>query len=262
MKTCFYYYLIEPVRDTVKDDGQNIAFEVPVEDFPVKAAFLTYEDGQPKAFRFEISSLETESIPEAILDVIHASKEHFLTSLQVSYERSARYSEVALWNFVESEAGPSLNVSFSERLNPPTHDILKSIFISGMKHRHLLQLLAHGADTHFPMPIRFLSLYKLVEHRFKREGKWNKDDLKSFLKPYDEIWKGKGFSKAADNLIHDIRDRCAHARMNSDELGIVTLNRRDAAEVEKVMTEMLSVGRKIVSDLTNGAIGFGVHTGA
>ena len=66
--------------------------------------------------------------------------------------------------------------------------------------------MADGVDKHLPLPYRILSLYKIIELKFKSNGRWKEGALKNFLQPNAENFKKKDFTKNSKNTIRSIRD--------------------------------------------------------
>jgi hypothetical protein len=254
---CFFYYLIEPVRNRVADDGQHILFEC-IDGHPIKIAFLTYEDNQPMALRFEFNVVEEGKIPDSTLDIMHTAKEHFLSTFQLVCGESIHYFDATMCQYLKLNSKPDLNlqIQIQKQSYSTNKELLRNCFTKGMKHHHLLQLLAHGTNIYVPLPLRYLSLFNLFEHKFKTKGKWNKNKVIEFLEPYKQKWEAKKINKSPYALIHDIRDRCTHAKTNSDRLGIISLKRKDTVDIVNILPDMSEMGQKIIEDLTNKAFQF------
>ncbi|MFA6238136.1 MAG: hypothetical protein WC635_12455 [Bacteriovorax sp.] len=253
MKKCYFYFLIKPLNEQVIDDNTNIGFEIKIQNHNIALAFLQHSDGQPKALRFEVGNLEKEDISEQALNVIHSSKEHFLSIMRMNYDPDLEFLEKAIWHYTEVSNKPDLNLKFKEALSPPNAEAIKNVFINTASHRKLVKLLTDGVSTRLPLKFRYLSLYKIVEFKFLKRGKWQTGELKLFLSKYESKIDSKFFKRPLFNTIHDIRDRCAHFKTNGDGLGISSLNRKDEMEIQSIIEILVEVARDIVNTELSGS---------
>ncbi|MFK7827514.1 MAG: methylamine utilization protein MauJ [Oligoflexales bacterium] len=248
---CFYYYFFNPVPDSVEDNNSNLALRIDIKNTPLELAVITFDDASPKAIRFEIKGLKNEKIPTDILEKIESLKEHYLSVMQLTFDPSIRYFHRPIWNFVDDNSGPSLNCSLRFE-GAPDYSNQQQVFLATYNKRSLLQLLANGNDNAIPLPFRYLSLYKILEHKFKKKGKWKKEQFKEFLNSFAEKWMQLDFQKSIQKHIHCLRDRCAHAKTNSDQIGISTLSRESSVEVEKAISVLVDMGKVIVGSECDG----------
>ena len=109
----------------------------------------------------------------------------------------------------------------------------------------MLKLLSDAQLSSLPIQYRYLSLYKIFELEFKFGRKWKKglDDL---LSPYQERYKElKVSDRALRNVIHELRDKCAHIKTGSnDDLGIVEMDHADI----KVVSTLMPLLMRIIAD--------------
>lgn len=252
---CYYYRLFFPIRDIITDTGPiNVGFEADCADRDLKIALLQYEDCQLKALRYEIFGLKEKIIPLEIWDIIYATQEHFLSVVRMNYDLDCRYDGRPMWNFVEDNQDPTFSITSQTTLSPPNLELLKNVFVNGMPYRSHLRMLADGIDPHLPLTFRYLSLYKIIEYRFKSKGHWLKKDFRTFLAPYNKKIQDKGIAKELLNLVHDIRDRCAHVKTNSDKFALTHLNRSDAVVIEEIMPVMIEIAAAILNAKAEGKV--------
>lgn len=250
----YFYFLIKPIRELVVDNDTSIGLEIEIQNHNVKMGLLQYEDGQPKALRFEINNLSKEEIPEHIMDIIHASKEHFLSIVRMNYDHEFEFLDKAIWSFHDTDKGPALNIKFTEEFFPPDLESIKNVFINSIGHRNLIKLLTDGTNTRLPLKFRFLSLYKIIEFKFLKNGKWKIDELKTYLLPYEHNLSSKKLRRPFYNLLHDIRNRCAHFKTNGEGLGISALKRKDEMEINDILEELISATTSIVNAELQGKV--------
>ncbi len=127
-----------------------------------------------------------------------------------------------------------------------------------MGYRPLIKLLADAQMPSLPLQYRYLSLYKILELEFRMAGRWV--GLQKLLVLYDDDYKALNIStRSLPNLIHEMRDKCAHIKVDgNDDLGIVGLDGPDA----KIVAELAKLLRRILTNyLTSRAMGLTfVHT--
>ena len=88
-KICLYYWLFEPLHEDFLDTSDSVpVFKVPVRDRDSStehqlAVFADLE-GRLNYARLKLNGLEEEKIPEGLQPMVHAVKEHLLTTLIAS----------------------------------------------------------------------------------------------------------------------------------------------------------------------------------
>ena len=88
MLTCFYYWLIQPLREEFHDSADSgPAFEVPitVEHGTLTLGMFVDAGGVPEYARLTIPNLSEEVIPDKLLPVLQAVKEHLVSTLRLTY---------------------------------------------------------------------------------------------------------------------------------------------------------------------------------
>src|SRR5215469_16193382 len=105
---------------------------------------------------------------------------------------------------------------------------IRNVLVGSMGHQPLIKLLADAQMPLLPLQYRYLSLYKILELEFRLAGRWI--GLQKLLEPYYDDYKGLNISmRSLPNLIHEMRDKCAHIKLGgNDSLGIIGLEGADA----------------------------------
>ena len=115
-------------------------------------------------------------------------------------------------------------------------------------------MLIDGLDGHIPLQYRYLSLFKIIELNFKIGKKWKSEQLKDTLKPFEAIFNQEGFAKTLYNLIHELRDKCAHIKTGKDIFGVTHLNQKEVAQVEKALPIMVNICISVLNVKSEGKI--------
>ena len=219
---------------------------------------LFTEKGLPRYIRFEIPNLSKDEIPEDLLPVIQAAKEHFLSVMRLTYRPDAVFFSPPIWSFVDENKPYSVGVGITERISaaPFNIEVAKNIFTGSFDQREELRLLVDGSDSRLPLQYRYLSLYKILELKFKKKDKWIKNELNAALETYKDVFKKKKIPLSSH--IHALRDRCAHIKTGKKEMfGVTHLNHKAAVEVEAILPILGDLCVSIINDRANGK--FSVH---
>ena len=145
---------------------------------------------------------------------------------------------------------PSLNFQISEiagaQADVPAENI-RNVLVATMGYRPLIKLLADAQMPLLPEQYRYLSLYKILELEFRVAGRWI--DLRKLLEPYEDDYKALNISaRPLLNLIHEMRDKCAHIKVGgNDSLGILGLDGPDA----RIVTALIKLLRRILINYFN-----------
>jgi len=97
-----------------------------------------------------------------------------------------------------------------------------------------MKLLSDAQDERLPLQYRYLSIYKLLEMEYKREGRWKQEFERAANKSEAEF-KNLGIKMKPVNYIHYLRDRCAHIKTNREAYGVTQLSRKDMVEISKFL---------------------------
>jgi hypothetical protein len=107
-----------------------------------------------------------------------------------------------------------------------------------------------------PPEYRFLSLYKLLEMQFRRRGEWNEAKLQKYLLPLAPEFAQRGFKETPLQLLHEVRDKCAHVRTGKrrEVLGVSELNHRQLVRVLKILPILGKACAAVLHDASSGQV--------
>lgn len=256
--TCLYYWLVETIRNKFLDTSESLpAFEIPIEsDFGTcEFAVFVSDDGKPEYARLTIPNLVKEKIPSEMLPMIQAVKEHFLSILRITYYSDATLFPRPIWTFQEDPTSYTMGLEIRQFTNRFFDiDRTKQLFIGGFPYREEIRLFIDGHDHRIPLQYRYLSLYKIIELHYKKQGIWQEDKLDTLLSKYSTSFTEIAGSKKPANHIHMLRDKCAHIKTGSSKevLGVTHLNHKEAATVEKTMPILSDICIEILNERTDG----------
>ncbi len=183
--TCFYYWLVEPANNGFLDTSdKQPAFEIPIESNCGKYQFALFVSKKniPEYGRLSIYNLNQEIIPEEILPIIQEVKEHFLSILRITYNGEVTLFPFPLWTFVKDISSYSFGLDI-QNISYSKFDIerAKRLFIGSFEYRDELRLFIDGYDKRIPLQYRYLSLYKIIELEFSKQGDLEESKLEEFL---------------------------------------------------------------------------------
>lgn len=265
MLTCHYYWVFEPIRGRILDTPDKIPvtlIQVPFLGTQYELSVFCDSKMVPDFARLIIPDLSTEEIPEKFRPLLLMSKEHLLSCLKLTYAHDIEMFPNSIWAFVDAtkpyHLGFDLTKNFEEK--PLDADTLKNFFSASFSFRDEVRLILDGSDAKIPLQYRYLSLYKLLEIEFKQSGAWDYTALNSALDTYRNDFKELGFETKPSNLLHEIRDKCAHIKTGRQQemLGVTHLNFIEAERVEKLLPILRDVCRDILNQKAAG-FGFGTH---
>lgn len=254
---CYYYWLVEPLRKTFHNSSEDTPiFEIPItcHDRVCKAAVFVDEIGLPLHVRLEIPQLEREEIPETLFPIIQITKEHMLSVLRLTYHRNASFFPRPIWTFVKDEYPLSIGLQFSEVAGKFSFDAerVRRVFIGTFDNRVDIKLLADGQDQHTPLQYRYLSLYKILEKKFKKNRNWQKAELKYFLTQFETDFKNIGVTKEPHKYVHELRDKCAHIKTNREFEGVTHLNHLEVGKIEAALPIVMKACITIINEAAEG----------
>lgn len=255
-RTCYYYWLVEPVGQGLTDDGTNApAWELPIRTKlgETSLALFVGASALPTHARMTIPGLVDDALPGALLPILQTAREHLLTVLRLTLRDEVVLFPHPLWMFANDGDPPSVNLAIQIEEGPPAFDVEAAgrLFGGSFEHREHLRLLADGGTRSLPLQFRFLSLYRLLELELRHQGKWDEQRLESLLAPHADRFREAGFSRSPVNTLHELRDACAHIRSGRG-LGVTHLNHREAVRVEKALPILLDVCADVLNDAAKG----------
>ena len=239
-----YSYFVFKTREKYFDDG-NVNYFFDKYLFLNNSQYrvsLIYEDAQIIMARICKSGLKEKFIPTKIQSDITILKEHLLTSINIHFDPYARI-RFNMHQFIEEGGKPDINILLDDgtkKKNQISANEFSDIFLDTFDYGNELKLLSDAQKTYVPVQFRYLSLYKWLELEFKTKGRWNNSFI-SFTDQVEDEFQKRNFSKKKfSNYLHDIRDKCAHIKSNSDALGVTSLSYEDEKKVIE-FTKFLSI---------------------
>ncbi len=258
MKTCFYYWLVEPVANEVTDDpSRSPAFNIPIDYDGAKYDFALFLNSAnlPEFGRLTILNLREENIPESLLPLLQIAKEHLLSTLRFTFDINTTLFPYSIWTYTQNGKPHSLRLQLTIH-EDQTFDVKRAenFFGATFSHREELRLLIDGTDARIPLQYRFLSLYKILESEFKMGGKWIHRRLDAFLNSYQPDFSHLGIVKKPSKFLHELRDRCAHIRTGKKQevFGVTHLNHKEATLVQKILPLLARISRDVINTSANG----------
>ena len=210
---CFYYWLLQPPARRIADkEGRSPTFEVTIKfrDQDYNVALFSDVDCRPEFVRLTIPGLEEERIPDDLLPFIQLVREHMLTTLRLAYDENARFFPFHFWNFKPEGHTPTTDMEIELNLRPTLNpELLRNLFTSSLNHREEFRLFNNGTNEGIPAQYHFLSLYKLLEMRFKKQGQWQQG-FSELIEAFGAKFEQKQLSGNPISLIHSLRGQvCA-----------------------------------------------------
>lgn len=262
MYYCLYYWIIAPLRGGIDDAPERVpAFLLSIQSLDQKTYELSLycdKDGNPEFARCRIPDLESEVIPGAVLPLLQSLKEHLLSVLRLTYRSDVMLAQPsAAWSFIKNgqpaKVGLLIDAFGGSKYEPEN---TRALFVHSFEYRELMRLFVDGIDDRLPLQYQFLSLYKLLELRFRTHGRWNKKDLASLLGRYAEDFKAHGFHGEPAAAVHELRDKCAHIRTGSkgkrEVLGVTHLNLPEISRVERMLPVLRAVCASSINERVAG----------
>lgn len=256
--TCLYYWLVEPTRDVFLDTSESQpAFELQIESDwgENKFALFVSDDKIPEYARLTIPNLEEEKIPEEILPMIQAVKEHLLSILRITYYENVTLFPTSVWTFLEDISSYSMGLEIQKFSNYKIDiDRAKRLLVGSFPYREELRLFIDGYDGRIPLQYRYLSLYKIIELHYKKQGQWNEEGLELLLGTYTSRFSDIKVTMKPASHIHMLRAKCAHIKTgkSKESFGVTQLNHKETVDVSKILPIMSDICIDILNERANG----------
>jgi hypothetical protein len=254
MKDCYYYFSIEPMQTSYKDNaGISPLVEIPVKTKRGMGSIaLLGKPNEVHLLRVMIPLLQEEKLTDKDCSLIQDLKEHALSILRLCYDADSQLTPFTFWHFTDSGTGPSLDLRAEELLNSQWRldsENFKNSYLNGYDNRHQLHLLSEALNQRVPIQFRFLSVYKFLEHEYKDGGSW-KPDLEVLLDRFQASFDQLQLSTLPlKKYIHALRDRCAHIRGRGKLVGVTALSNKDALELQKALPLLMEICSSAFNDL-------------
>ena len=231
MKTCYIYSFLNPPDEDIVDNKDSPPLGVvPVhlKDGRVPEAALLGTHNTVKGFRLSIPNVEEERIDPEDYRRFFDLRKLMLDCIRAVYDPSAEFFRqgdgiFAMWNFVDSEEGPSFSLKLTQPLNPDYRvnvDGIRQLFAAPQNLRPIIHLLADSGDFRLPIQFRFLSLYKIIEINYKITTNKQFNGLITPLLPlFREVYPEITTCKEVCACLTRLRNRCSHIKLTTGDLG-------------------------------------------
>jgi hypothetical protein len=255
MAIWFNWSPLAPLIETYSDDGTRdlCTAEISIED---TGKFRVSLVGTKHAIELiRVATLDSDgNLSPKQSETVGKLVDHMLAVLRLTHNVAAdlvRFGENTISLGAHDRDGkPNLQVKIGEiqgALPEIASDNIRNVLVASMPYRHLMKLLADAQLPTLPLQYRYLSVYKILELEFRVNRRWV--GLNEILKPYEQEYVAMNVSPLAlTNIIHAMRDKCAHIKVGAnDSLGIVGLDGPDA----KIVTSLVPLLGRIVSTYLN-----------
>ncbi|WP_273430671.1 methylamine utilization protein MauJ [Chitinibacter tainanensis] len=259
MYQCNYYWLFAPFRGGITDTPERSpVFELDVNvpgGVTQKLHLFCDDEGRPHFGRLTIPNLNSEALPKEDLPVLQSLQEHLLSVLRLTYKPNITFAEPAVfYSFTLEGEYPQTKIVIEESGKDVFDPVqAKELLIHTISFREHFRLYIDGEDERIPLQYRFLSFYKLIELRYRSNGRWMYQELDSLLQPYICEFHRLGYTKKPLAVLHELRDRCAHIKTGSrDTLGVTHLNHKSALSVSELLPIMRALCAVIINEQAGG----------
>lgn len=254
---CRYYWLIEPLRSALRDDGlREPASRIAIAGAGQLSELAIYcdEASDPEFGRLLISDLKSREIPSDLVPFIQDFREQLISTLRLMFDPHVRVFEHAVWTFSAAgelpPVGVDLHVRDKRSFDP---DRFREIFIACGPIRESVRLYLDGTNATLPVEFRFLSLFKILEKHFRAGAAWRYDDLDGFLEQFAPSPRALAPGQKQRSWIFRLRDRCAHA-VASKGRGATAFNVQEINRVKEAIPVMSRIGAALISDASSGEV--------
>lgn len=258
MKTAYFYFPIEPLREKYEDKEQiKPVFIIPATSKTGKQFEVAlYSDAQTAYFcRIKVPNVEENKLSEEDADFISLLKEHMLSVLRLTYDHDVSMPALYFYRFLGPTERIELGLKVTQFINQDYHinaENIRKVYENTFKIRNQIRLLSDSQDQRIPLQYRFLSLYKLLELEFKQKGHW-KTEFNEFLVRFELLFQEIAvYNKTLVNYVHELRDKCAHVKNNKDVIGVTELNPKERAAVEKFLPFFIQICTKLIKEKHDG----------
>ena len=111
--------------------------------------------------RMEVPGLEQDAIPNELVPMLQAAKEHLLSVLRITYGAHIQLFPYSLSYFVEEGEKYEWGVDLIKKYGEVTLDVdrTRGVFVGTFANREDLRLFVDGFDERIPTQYRYLSFY-------------------------------------------------------------------------------------------------------
>lgn len=255
MKYCQYYWLFERIEWEYRDSPSRqpaVTIQIIYFGDPYELGIFCDKDNVPEFARITIRGLQSETLPEELLPFLGGLGDHLLSVLRLAYWYDIRLLRETAYAFFDDGKPYDFRLRVAVKDNYTFDpDKVGAFLMHSLGMREDVHLLIDGMDERIPIQYRFLSLYKLLEKRFKKAQVWDSRTLKGLLDRYHDRFVAAEVKGTPASELHAVRDMCAHIRTGRRKLvfGVTHLNQKEALRTRRVFPIL----QDICVDLINAA---------
>lgn len=258
-----WYWMLDPPRGGIADHGQRAAFMQPLRGpngQELEAYLFLDENGEPHFVKFRAIRARDLHDTNRFTALVDVAREHMLSVLKLAWHHNASYVPLSI--FLEepedgSGAGVEVQWPSAYGFNPAQ---AQAIYEHTFGQREILRLLADGLDDRVPIQYRFLSLYKILEIRYRNnKDHWDFEALRTACEAQLMEYGRLGLHRTFQAELSHLRDRCAHIRTGSGKkrrLGVTALNPGALKEVNQIMPLLTEICRAVLNAELDGKVSF------
>lgn len=256
-----WYWFVGPHRGGFEDTGENAAFTqhvvVPGE-MQLDVSLYLDEGKQPHFVRVRAFEAVDKNDTDRFMDHVVVLAEHMLSVLKMTMGEQVSYGSLTVF-CAETEDGRGASLLMEDvgnRLFPC--DAAQSLFAHTLDARQSLRLISDSLDPCIPPQYRYLSLYKFLEIRYKKDNDcWDWDELNAACASQLNQFAALGFDRELKAELIRLRDSCAHIKSGKDkkrQLGVTALHPKALRELEKFMPVLTEICREIFNNEMEGKL--------
>lgn len=259
MKTRYAYALLNPIDEEFIDNKTNpplVTIPVVFKNSHGWELAILGTSNTIKAIRVAMPDASTEAFEGDDFERFQRLRDYALDCIRLAYDRHAEFfshnGEVPTFsNWLDPANGPSFHIHITQPINPDyrvNDGGLKMLLGAPPKMRPIVHLFGIAVDTHLPIQYRFLALYKIVELHYritpnKRFQALTEPLVGEFQAVFPDVIDVRTLCKRVAVL----RDRSAHIKMKSGELGFAHSGAKDR-DLHQALPLMRKLVTRCVSD--------------
>lgn len=236
-----HYWMLEPPRGGIEDQGKPPAFEQHIAGPAGEAldlALFCDESGDPHFIRIRDRGASIDTW-QSHWPLIWTARQHLVSVLSLTRMNGGRLLSAHFYceEGVDGH-GAHIKVDWPTMFNFDP-DLARGMYEHTFAWRQSLRMLVDSANDDIPLQYRFLSLYRFLEMRFRGDNdKWDYGALNRAPKPCAGEYASLRLDRTFFAELKHLRDRCAHIKSGSGprrRLGVTGLNHEAEIEVERVL---------------------------
>jgi hypothetical protein len=248
MAIWFNWRLVAPLMERYIDDGTRDLCTTEIVAPEIGTFKLSFVGTPNRVELIRSATLDSDGkLSDRQIEILDGLNDHALAILKLTHDSAAdlvRFGDNTISIGAHDQDGkPNLNISINE-IKPEqkiSAQNICNVLASTMEIRPLFKLLADTQTPTLPLQYRYLSLYKMFELEFRKHRKWT--GLRELFASHEDDYSKLNISKSPLlSLFHDMRDKCAHAKIGGEEkIGIMALNNPDAKVVQSLLPFLLRI---------------------